>query len=147
MPVGDHTHIGGDIFNMGLFEKSYPGANLKRNVPADKLHLNFHRMIMGPVEDSDIAGRHTRSHKLIDSLADEFRLPHDIFRRHQHRTGSRGPDRPERFWKLVFVVFDGQVCQIQNFRRAAVIGFEFENFAIRIAFRKIDNVAEIGPAE
>ena len=32
---------------------------------------------------------------------------------------------------------------MQYFRRTAIVGFQFENFAVRITIRKVDYIAEI----
>ncbi len=49
--------------------------------------------------------------------------------------------------KLVFIIVDAQVRQMQDFRCTAIVGFQLKYFAVGIALREMDDVLEICTAE
>jgi len=47
--------LGDEIFYVGLFEEAYSACDLVRDVLARKLHLEVHGMVVGSVENRDVA--------------------------------------------------------------------------------------------
>ncbi len=81
-----------------------------------------------------------------DALGDERGLLHGVHAGDQCRFQSGLARRRELFGELVPVGSDGGVGDLQDFRRAAVIGLNLEHFRARITFGKFQDVGEIRAA-
>ncbi|OQB52743.1 MAG: hypothetical protein BWX99_02488 [Deltaproteobacteria bacterium ADurb.Bin151] len=147
MRVHQHPHVGRDILNVRLLKKADARPDIKGNVPPYKFHLHFHRMIMSAIQDSHFRKRNAAAGKLRDSLGDKIRLFQYILRGNNDRPHSFAADSLQVLGKLVFVIVDAQVRQMQDFRRTAIVGFQFEYFAVGIALREMDDVFEVGAAK
>ena len=65
---------GGDILDMGLFEKPKTAGDAEGNASAGELQLHFHRVVVGPVEHSDLLEGHALIGEFHDPLGHEGRL-------------------------------------------------------------------------
>ncbi|OPY80257.1 MAG: hypothetical protein A4E70_01866 [Syntrophus sp. PtaU1.Bin005] len=132
---------------MGLLEEADAGADFVGDSPAGQLHLNIHGMEMGPVKDGHFRKGNAVPMKLEDPLGDEVGLLQGIPGGDDHRPHPGFADGPQGFGKLIFVVDDAEVRQVQNFRSAAIIGLQLENPAVRILFREGHDIGVIGSPE
>ena len=86
---------------MGLFEETDAGADLKRNPASGHFHLEFHGMVVRPVEYGHIMQVDAVAHQFENPLADKIGLLQDIARRRQHWTGAPAPHGFQLFLILI----------------------------------------------
>ncbi|OPZ80589.1 MAG: hypothetical protein BWY77_01005 [bacterium ADurb.Bin431] len=145
--VHDHLDIAGDVFYMGLLEKAQAGAHFKGHAAPGQLHLEFHAVVVRPVEHRQFVERPALVPEFTDALHHKLRL---LLRRVAGNRDGAGPALPGRlqlFMKLVLVVDDAGVGQPQYFRGAAVVGLELEQMGARIALGEVEDVGEVGAPE
>jgi hypothetical protein len=107
MGIIDDPQKGDYVFDVGLFKEPKTTSDFKRYSPAGEFHLYFHRVVMGPIENSDLAKRYTFFLlEFRDPLGDEFRLLDDVPRRRQNGDDTAGSDTLQCFFKLIFITRD-----------------------------------------
>ena len=72
--VDHHPQEGDHILDVGLLEEPKAAPDLEGDVPPGQLHLEFHAVIVGPVEDGDLVQGHALVPQFQDALGHELRL-------------------------------------------------------------------------
>ncbi len=137
----------GDVLHMRLLEETEPAGDRKGNAVARELHLQFHGVIVGAVEDGNLVQIDAFLAQIEDALRDEERLLVRVGKRDeaglQPRVFAHGL---EVFLELPHVAGDGGICHLQDRGDAAVVRLDLVNFCGGIAFGEIEDVLEICPA-
>ena len=110
--IDEDSQVRSHILDMSLFKKTNPGADLERDPAPRHLHLHFHRMVVGTIQNGDLLKSDAAAVKFQNALGDEIGLLENIAGRHKNRPNSSLSCRPQRFLKLIFIVDNAQVCQV-----------------------------------
>ena len=131
---------------MRLLKKTNAAGDGKRNVTARKLQLHFQRVKMRTIQHRHVIQLNALLAQLQRALRDERRLFIGRTAHGKHRLFA-GATRGRQFLgELPRVGRDGGIGQLQDLRRAAVIGFDFVHLRAGIALGKLDDVFVIGAA-
>ena len=112
------------------------------------MELDFHALEVSAVEDGHFVPWDAFFVvEFLHALGDE----HGLFLRgveggHDWLVLEAGAGRLEGFGELAGIEADGGVGDGEDFRGAAVIGFDFEDLGTGVAFGEADDVSEVGAA-
>ena len=144
--IEDEFQIGGDVLDVRLFKKPDAAGDAEGNVLAGQFELQFQRVEMGAIEHGHVFQGPAFVAQFQDPLGHEGRLLAAIAATHQGRLAAGRARGGQLLLELVDVGRDGGIGHAQDFRRAAVIGFNPINGGLGIPFGKFEDVLEMRAA-
>ena len=132
---------------MGLLEKPQSRPHDVGNLAASHLDLEFHRVVVGAIEDGDILEVPSLVDQLEDASADKFGLLVAVAQFHEGGLHSGGAVGPERLLELMVVVANREVRESEDLGRRAVVDLELVGLAVLVAVGKLQDVAIVGAPE
>ncbi len=144
--IGDELEISRRILDVRLLEEPDAAGDGEGDLPPGQLQLQFERVEMRPVKHGDIVQVHAFLRQFHHALRDERGLLPGVHARDQRGLEAGFARRREVLGKLIHVRGDGGVGDVEDFRRAAVIGFDLENLRAGITLGEFEDVREIRAA-
>ena len=144
--VGDEFQICRRVLDVRLLEKPDAAGDGEWDLALGQFELQFERVEMRAVEHGDLVHARAFLAELNHALRNKRGLLRGVHARNQRGFHAGFARRRKNFGELVPVGGDGGVGDLQNFRRAAVIGFDLENFRVGITFWEFEDVFEIRAA-
>ena len=145
--VDHHPQEGDHVLDVGLLEEAEAAPDLEGYVPPGQLHLQFHAVVMGAVEDGYLAQGYTFVSQLQDPLGHEFRLLDHVPQGGDDRHDPARLDGLQVLLELPGIVGDGMVGEIEDLRGAPVVRLEPVDPGLGIALRELEDILEIGAPE
>ena len=100
---------------------------------------------MRPVKHRDLVKIDIFIAQFQNSLGHELRLLAAVIQRnHRRLCRVRVADRLQIFFELLDVGFNRGIRDHENLRHAPVVHLNLKNLRVRITFRKLENILEIG---
>lgn len=133
---------------MGLFKEAHAAGDLVVDIVAGQLHLQFHGVVVGPVEDGDVGEVAALIQQCTDALKDEAGLAAGVHNGHEIGFVGIGFNGAEFFVVSLpgrLIAEDG-VGQIENLGSAAVIGLDLVQCGLGVALVEAHDIFEIGTA-
>ena len=131
---------------MGLLEKANAARDREGDLAAGQFELKFERVKMRTVKDGDVAKTGALVAEFQGALGDKRGLLRGIHAGDEGRFQAGFPGRRQFFGELAGIMGDNRVGDLQDFRRAPVIGFDFKDFGARVPLGEIEDIGKIGPA-
>ena len=138
---------GRDILDVRLLEEAQSARDPEGNATPGELQLDLHRVVVGTVEDGDLAEVDSFVVEFQHALGDKGGLLIVGGERNEGRFCDRGlADGPELLGKLARIVQDGGIGQFQHLRNTAVVRLDPVDDGVGVALGELKDVCEIGPA-
>ena len=138
---------GRDILDVRLLEEAQSARDPERNATPGELELDLHRVVVGPVEDGDLAEVDSLVVEFQYALGDEGGLLVVGGERNKGRFRDRRlADGPKLLGELARIVQDGGVGQFQYLWNASVVSLDPVDDGVGIALGELEDVCEISPA-
>ena len=144
--IGHEFQIRGRVLDVRLFKETDAAGDGERDLLPGQFQLQFQRVKMRAIQHGDVIQAGAFVAQFQRALGDEGRLLAGVMAGHQHGFQAGLARGRQVLGKLVHVGGDGGVGHVEDFRRAAVVGFNLEHFRAGIPLRKVEDVGEIRAA-